>query len=281
MNKLNYQINNKVYEFSIEGSPDFHSGPDLTYSTEDTDLTYNLDWYKKGYNAEEIFTDEEFFNLKLGLTESIKKIISEELNVGLDDFKLENYHHFVKTTEDHFKIVRRTRDLFPDEFNFNVYEVIPKLEKYLNFTLTDIDPRDNSRMHIIVRINRPKSSDFNPPHKDIYEGIDDKRGIPRIINIWIPICGVTPNSSLPVVESSHTLNEQKISRTFEGGMVNGNKYRVRMIKDWDGSIQLSRAEVKDKEVLFFSPHLIHGLAVNEEEDTTRIALEFRLFQKSE
>jgi len=29
----------------------------------------------------------------------------------------------------------------------------------------------------------------------------------------------------------------------------------------------------------FSGHLIHGLAINEETDKTRVALEFRLFKK--
>jgi hypothetical protein len=29
----------------------------------------------------------------------------------------------------------------------------------------------------------------------------------------------------------------------------------------------------------FSSHMIHGLAINEEEDVTRVALEFRLFKK--
>jgi ectoine hydroxylase-related dioxygenase (phytanoyl-CoA dioxygenase family) len=51
-----------------------------------------------------------------------------------------------------------------------------------------------------------------------------------------------------------------------------------MIKEWGGSHTLERAVVKDGQVLFFSSHLIHGLAINEEEDLTRVALEFRLFK---
>jgi ectoine hydroxylase-related dioxygenase (phytanoyl-CoA dioxygenase family) len=34
------------------------------------------------------------------------------------------------------------------------------------------------------------------------------------------------------------------------------------------------------EVLIFSSHLVHGLAINEESDTTRVALEFRLYKKT-
>jgi ectoine hydroxylase-related dioxygenase (phytanoyl-CoA dioxygenase family) len=52
-----------------------------------------------------------------------------------------------------------------------------------------------------------------------------------------------------------------------------------MIKSWNGDITLTRPEIKYGEVLFFTSHLVHGLAINEEEDSTRVALEFRLFKK--
>ncbi len=84
---------------------------------------------------------------------------------------------------------------------------------------------------------------------------------------------------MPVVKSSHLLKESELSRTFEGAVVEGNKYRVRMIKSWNGDITLTRPEIKYGEVLFFTSHLVHGLAINEEEDSTRVALEFRLFKK--
>ena len=51
-----------------------------------------------------------------------------------------------------------------------------------------------------------------------------------------------------------------------------------MIQSWAGDTSLTRSGVKYGEVLLFSSHLIHGLATNDEEDTTRVALEFRLFK---
>jgi ectoine hydroxylase-related dioxygenase (phytanoyl-CoA dioxygenase family) len=134
-------------------------------------------------------------------------------------------------------------------------------------------------MHIIVRINRPHSNDYNPPHKDIYEGVDGENYIPLFINFWIPICGVTEKSSLPISPASHLIPENQILRTFDGAVVAGNKYRVRMVKEWAGKNTLERAKVTDGQVLVFSSHLIHGLAINEEQDLTRVALEFRLFKK--
>jgi ectoine hydroxylase-related dioxygenase (phytanoyl-CoA dioxygenase family) len=77
----------------------------------------------------------------------------------------------------------------------------------------------------------------------------------------------------------NTINENLVQRTFEGGLIEGNKYRVRMIKSWNGDNTLVRSKVKYGQVLIFSSHLIHGLATNEEADKTRVALEFRLFKK--
>jgi ectoine hydroxylase-related dioxygenase (phytanoyl-CoA dioxygenase family) len=74
------------------------------------------------------------------------------------------------------------------------------------------------------------------------------------------------------------INENLILRTFEGATIEGNKYRVRMIKSWNGDNSLIRSKVTYGQVLIFTSHLIHGLAVNEEPDTTRVSLEFRLFK---
>ncbi|OYU64512.1 MAG: phytanoyl-CoA dioxygenase [Cytophagaceae bacterium BCCC1] len=278
MPTTNFAINGNTYAVSIDGCPEFGTGKDVILSNVNTDIVFNQPWYAKGYASLDFLSSEEFDNLKAGLTASVKNILTEVLGIDSEGFVLEKYHHFVKTNEDHFKVVSRTRDLFSADFNFPIEEMLPKFEKLLGFTLTDVDPKFNEKLHIIVRINRPKSNDYNPPHKDIYEEVDKNNYIPPFVNLWIPIAGVTKNSSLPMVPESHLINESEIVRTFDGGVVEGNKYRVRMIKEWGGSHTLERADVKDGQVLFFSSHLIHGLAINEEEDLTRVALEFRLFK---
>jgi ectoine hydroxylase-related dioxygenase (phytanoyl-CoA dioxygenase family) len=50
-------------------------------------------------------------------------------------------------------------------------------------------------------------------------------------------------------------------------------------KSWDKKNELERSTVGYGQALIFSPHLIHGLALNLEENKTRVALEFRLFKK--
>ena len=277
---MNLIINNKSYQFSIDGAPPFTYGKRELLSNAETDITFNQTWYSKGYKAFNFLDIIEFKNLKKGLTSCIKNIISIELGVPIDSFKLDNYHNYIKTNEDHYKVVSKTRDLFPIDFNFPIMKLLSRFEKILGFQLTDINPKNKQKLHIIVRINRPFSNDFNPPHKDIYEAIDATEPyIPQFINLWIPICGVTQNSSLPVSPSSHLLKENVILRTKKGGVIEGNKYRVRMIKQWEGKNKLIRSKVNYGEVLFFSPHLIHGLAINEEKHTTRVSLEFRLFKQ--
>ena len=73
--------------------------------------------------------------------------------------------------------------------------------------------------------------------------------------------------------------ENKILRTTHGSNVNNNKYRVRLIKSWDNKNELIKPEINYGESLIFSSHLVHGLSLNEQNDVTRVALEFRLYEK--
>lgn len=276
---LTYWIDDKEYQFDETSQIEFLAGKNTVLSNYENDLTYNQDWYNLGYTVKEFISENEFQELKLGINESIKRIILEECSVDVSNFDLENYHHWVTTDEGHFKVVSRTRDLFSGDFCFSISTIIKKLSEILNINLTDIEAISNKKMHVIVRINRPKSNDYNPPHKDIYEALDINNYIPKFINFWIPIAGVTEQSNLPIVPGSHLINEKDIVRTFSGGQISGNNYRVRMIKSWGNSNALIRSKVKYGQVLIFSSHLIHGLALNNEKDKTRVALEFRLFQK--
>ncbi len=276
--KVEYKINDAKLIFSTENSSALKFGDDELLSNEINDISYSQVWYNEGYTELDFLNDIEFNSLKQALTKSIEVIIKNQCAISLDGFSLDKYHHYVKSDADHFKIVSKTRDLFAEDFQFPIETVLPKLSDLLNFKLSDIDPINNRKAHIIVRINWPQSKDFNLPHKDIYEGVDNENYIPQFVNFWIPIAGVTDKSNLPISPKSHLINENLILRTFEGATIEGNKYRVRMIKSWNGYNSLIRSKVTYGQVLIFTSHLIHGLAVNEEPDTTRVSLEFRLFK---
>ena len=233
----------------------------------------------KGSLLQNFLSKKEFENLRMGIQSTIKKIIRNELDIETNGFSLEKYHKYVKDDYSHLKIVSKTRDLFEKDFPFQITSLIPKFEKILNLGLTDINTDTKEKAHIIIRINRPNSYDYNPPHKDIYEQYDAKKILPKFINFWIPISGVTSKTSLPIVEGSHLLTEDKITRTCQNSFVGKNEYRVRYVKNW-GSNSLTRPKVNYGQVLIFSSHLIHGLAKNNEDNITRTALEFRLFKKN-
>ena len=208
----------------------------------------------------------------------MKKGIQECLfKISKKTFILEEYHRHCE--EGHYRIVQKTRDLFPCDFKFDTKVIVEKLGALLGLELTDIDPDTNKKLHIILRINRPNSTDYNPPHKDIYQQYDESGIVPKCVNFWIPICGVNKDSTLPLAVGSHLLSEDKIFRSFDGGFVNGKAYNVRSVLHWGGDVRLTLPQVNDQQVLVFSSHLVHGCAINHQKDTTRIALEFRLFPK--
>ena len=100
----------------------------------------------------------------------------------------------------------------------------------------------------------PKSGGFNPAHKDIYEDYDLHGEIPKMVNAWIPICGVNYKTGLPIVEGSHLYPESKIIRTKCGAKIEGNQYSVNCIKSWEGKNELKLISPKEGELLIFSSH---------------------------
>lgn len=279
MRRLSYIIDGKPYTVAVSSESEFQTGENVPLSTAQTDIAFGQAWYNQGYAELPFLNDDEFDSLKSGISGSIERIVEEVKGHSLNGFRLEDYHRFVQNEDDHQRIVSKTRDLFSEDFIFPVEQIIHRLKKVVGFELTDFNPVTQDKVHIIVRINRPGSHDFNPPHKDIYEGVDDFGFIPPYMNFWIPIAGATELTNLPLVPGSHLLHESAILRTKKGADVEGKKYRVRAIESWNGSNELQRSKVKYKDILVFSSHLVHGLAVNDEKDLTRVALEFRLFRK--
>jgi hypothetical protein len=273
-----YHIDNNHHEIDLNDTQEYITGSNIILSNEESDVTYFQDWYDVGYTIQHFLNDNEFNEIKHGVTKCIQNIVETILNTKISNFKLENYHNIITNNDDHYKVVSQTRDLFPKDFSFSVDEIIPRFENILNFPLTDIDPNSGWKAHIILRINRPYSNDYNPPHKDIYEQYDGESYIPKFVNFWVPICGVTQKSMLPISPKTHRLPENLILRTNIGSCIGENKYRVRAIKKWDEKVNLYRYPIKYGQVLIFSPHLIHGLAINEEPNTTRVSLEFRLYK---
>ncbi len=269
-----YLIDGAPFPLRIDNADQAQLGPPGRLSTPETDPTAGQPWYDRGFDVVDLFTAAEFAAFKDGITATLRDALG---TLGRDNtgFTLESYHHHVDDAA-HAAMVARTRDLFQRDLPFDIAALHARLGAALGLTLTDTLPGLPGKLHVIIRLNRPGSGDFNPVHKDIYEAVDHLGLVPPLVNFWIPVAGVGPLSALPLAPGSHLIDESLILRTRAGSVVDGRQYRVNSVLDWDGSRSLERVRITDGQALIFSSHLIHGLAVNAQPDTTRVAVEFRL-----
>ena len=277
--KHSYKIDGDIINLKID--PDEYSvGQVENLGQNFDDLAQTKDWYDEGFAIEKTESFFDIDKLRKATECALKEIISGiDASIDLTNFKMENYHQFV-TDDMHLEVIQKTRRLYPIDISIDVDEILQKFSDYFEKNLSFTNPVSRIEQWMIARLNRPKSNDFNTAHKDVYESYDKYQKIPQMINIWVPLIGVTGKNSLPVAPRSHLLPENKILRTKAGSTVNGVKYSVNSIKSWAGDSSLIRLPLKQNEILIFSSHLIHGLAFNTEEDITRISFEFRLYGKA-
>jgi ectoine hydroxylase-related dioxygenase (phytanoyl-CoA dioxygenase family) len=136
------------------------------------------------------------------------------------------------------------------------------------------NPFDNQSIYHF-RVVRPHANDHNPLHRDVW--LEDYA---NCINLYIPIAGSTDLSSLAIVAGSHRWSENKIERTQSGATIGGTTYNVPAVTKIPGAYEIRRPNPQRNEVLVFSPYLIHGGAVNLNQDKTRISIELRLWKRS-
>lgn len=278
--KHTYTINDEALEVTIQPN-EYSIGQPLILSDYFKDLAQEKDWYGEGFAIEKSAPFFNIHDLQKATELALRKIISElDGSIDLTNFKLERYHQFV-SDDLHLKIIQKMRRLYPADLSIDIDNILQKFSEYFGRNLSFKNPLTGAEHWMIARINRPKSDDFNTAHKDVYEAFDKFQKIPRMINMWIPLIGVTDKNMLPIVPRSHLLPENKVMRTKAGATVNGVKYSVNSIKSWDNSSSLTKYPLQQDDILIFSSHLIHGLAMNQEEDTTRVSFEFRLYAEED
>ena len=273
--KLLYKVDGIETPINVDDATSFFFGsPDLLYK-EFHDITSNFDWHHQGYSIQKC---EKYFDANT-VSKSIERLLFKLVepfnNADMSLFKIEKYHRFV-TDAQHLQVINQTRQLTPTDLGFPAEEFLSKVSDEFGIRLNwnnggPYDPK------IIVRINKPNSTNFNPPHKDIYQVYEMTGSIPPMVNIWVPICGVGGRTGLPVAAGSHLLPENLILRSEIGAKMFGQKYNVNCIESWGGDNELQTLVPNSGEMIMFSSHLIHGLAQNFNDDVTRISLEFRLF----
>jgi len=207
--RINYKINELDHLVDVDDDLVFKSGDKKILSCSENDITFTQPWYSKGFYVFKFISSKEHSKLKNQIKLVLYKIIMSEFNSSNEVSILTDYHKVIMDDYSHKKVVARTRDLFPNDFNFPIKKLTEKFERLIGSSLTDINPFNGKKLHMIIRINRPLSNDYNPPHKDIYESLDSNNYCPKFINFWIAIYGVTSKSSLPIVPSSHLISEDQ------------------------------------------------------------------------
>lgn len=261
-------LDKKPFEFKVEGN--FFWGEDkLLFQPEDNVIS-KVPWSNDGFGVVNAFQENEFEALKTSIVKNIVKAFDTHNIDYPEDFQLKDYHKVVTTNEQHLQVIDITRNLTNEDFDFDIEMLAERFGKILGYKLTSF-VEELGKSHIQIRINRPSSLDINPPHRDGYLSYWED-----VVNVWIPIEGCTPQTSLPVLPGSHLLPENEVLRTeSKGAKINGNTYYVPCIlKTKAGDLKMMRPNPKEGEALLFSPFLIHGAAVNRS-DSTRVSIELR------
>ncbi len=262
-------LDGKPFQFAVEGN--FFWGENEVLFEKKDSVISKVAWQDEGYGVVSAFEGNEFNALQQSITANIIKAFKIHKIPYPEDFSLKNYHDVITTDEDHLKVIDITRNLTNDDIDFDIDMLAERFGNILGYKLTSY-VEELKKSHIQIRINRPSSLDINPPHRDGYLSYWKD-----VINVWIPIEGCTPETSLPVLPGSHLLPENEILRTeSKGAKINGNTYYVPCIlKTKSADLRMIRPNPKEGEALLFSPFLIHGAAVNRSENT-RVSMELRL-----
>lgn len=278
---LTYQIDQIAVTVQGDEANEFTTGDAVVLAKAYDDLILEQSWGAEGYTIVDAKEAFDFTEVKRDITKILRSIIAElSPTTDVNGFSLERYHHYVDDAL-HYAVIGKTRRLYPQDFGFDEQRVIGFLSRLLGTDLGYMNPVFKANQWIIVRINRPHTVGYNPIHKDIYELHDGFGDIPRMANVWIPICGVEGTTGLPIAPGSHLVPEEQISRTKAGSVIEGQRYSVNCIESWGGDNHLQTMCPNQGEMLVFSSHLIHGLGRNHHDDTTRISLEFRLYEQAE
>ena len=177
-------------------------------------MTKNQAWHPEGYT---VIDTQEIFDSSIVKDKIRDKVLAiiQEINPKIKfekEFSLETYHQYVND-DDHLKVINKTRSLFPADLDIDSEKIVEKLSSYMGTSLSFNNSLAGLISEpIVVRLNRPNTIGYNPAHKDIYHAFDESGYVPKMLNVWIPICGVNKLSGLPLVPGSHLIPEIKIEK---------------------------------------------------------------------
>ena len=264
------RLNQRDVEYRIEG-PAERGGAEVLLAA-DTDLTAGQPWAAAGYTVAPWLTPAENTVLREGLAELVRAAARGAGFVVPAGWPIADYHRLVGHDEArHLAVVRQTSSYPLAALPVPVARLEARVSALCGRAVRVYNPV-TAKAEFHLRIVRPHRSDNNPLHRDAW--LDRLR---NGVNIYFPVAGSTPDSSLALAPGSHWWPEDQTTRTHAGAVYNGTQYSVPAVVDSAQPLRLLRPNPTPDEVLLFSPYLLHGGAVNLNDDETRISLEVRFW----
>ncbi|HEX7139369.1 MAG TPA: hypothetical protein VF219_16060 [Vicinamibacterales bacterium] len=272
MQTFTYLLNGRAVSSEVEGEI-IYGGPEILADIDD-DLTKSTDFARAGYTVVPFLDAALRQDLRAGIESLIAGVVRE---AGVDEgrpFTLEDYHSLGGSDPAiHAVVVRHIARGFPLETLPIDYRLVERrIGEVIGVRVTARNEAYGLDV-FNMRIVRPRSNDNNPLHRDVW--LDRLR---NAVNIYVPIAGSNELSSLSLVPGSHRWAEANIARTAVGARVNGSTYTVPAVVGGKQPIDVIRPNPAADEVLIFSPYLIHGGAVNFDEQHTRVSVEMRFWR---
>ena len=273
---MQYTIDKQSYEIEYRG--DSHAGADICLIDQEKDLTKGTEFHRYGFVVKEFLNEKKRELIRKNLLEGIAGKLYD-LSIIPKDF--EKYYNWI-SEEEHKNLID---SLYGDGRGLNAIDVfgaalVEEIEDFVSIVLkrnVSMQMPGRDIQEIYCRIVRPSATtseyDNNPPHRDVW--------VPRLknaINIFFPVVGCDENSILPIIPGSHFWKESEINRTSNGALIGSRNYTVPIVTDSKYGLDMIRPSVTDKDILIFSPYLIHGGGINLNTDATRISLEIRFWE---
>ncbi len=238
----------------------------------DQNLLYSLSWDNQGFIIENFLNPEEYAEFIKNVGIFFSETLSE-LKVSVSPtFNFSEYHKIAG--EHHLDFINKIKHLDSKNFPIDKSIIEKRISDIMGFNVTNFNPTTKESV-FHFRVIRPNFSDNNPIHRDTWhwEYKDN-------INIYVGLFGSDERTSLPIIPGSHHWNESKVKRTESGALINGIQYVVPATTEVSEEHSIIRPNPAENEVMIFSPYLLHGGAINESENHTRISLEMRFWKSN-
>lgn len=257
-------------EYRIEGP----AGPGAAevLLAADTDLTAGTAWAPAGYVVAPWLTPAENTALRDGLAGLVRNAVRAAGKTIPADWPVTAYHRLVGADAAlHLAVVNQTKSYPLAALPVPVTRLEARVSELCGRAVRVYNPAtEKAEFHL--RLVRPHRSDNNPLHRDAW-----LERLRNGLNIYVSVAGSTADSSLALAPGSHWWAEDQTTRTDAGAVYNGTQYSVPGLVASARPLHLLRPNPAADEVLLFSPYLLHGGAVNLNDDHTRVSLEMRFW----